>query len=88
MIQTHLYAKNTVTPVYCSPSEDGHPGFVLHQGNWMGVLEEQGKWLHVIAVGGEGWVQREFAEVRAHGDLHILLMEDRKVEYVNSSPGI
>jgi hypothetical protein len=53
----------------------------------MGVLEEKDTWLHVIAVGGEGWVQREFAEVRAHGDLHILLMEDQTVEYVNSVSG-
>ena len=85
MIQTHLYARNAETPVFGSPREDGKPSFKLHQGNWMGVVEVSGDWIHIITIDGEGWVKRENTEVRAPYDLHILLSEGL-IDYVNSSP--
>lgn len=87
MIQTHLYARNTETPVFDNPRKDGHPSFILHEGSWMGVLEEKGEWVHVITVEGDGWVEREFAELRSPGDLHVVLSGDFRVDYVNSVIG-
>lgn len=84
MIQTHLYARNTETPVYSSPHVDGHPSFVLHEGSWMGVLEMSGNWIHAITVEGEGWVEIENTVVRSPVDLHIVLTQGPTIEYVNS----
>jgi hypothetical protein len=51
----------------------------------MGVLEVCGSWIHVLTVGGEGWVESENAVVRSPVDLHIVLSQGTTVDYVNSS---
>jgi len=88
MVQTHLYARNAETPVFGSPFEGALPITLLHKGSWMGMLEDNGKWVRVITINGEGWVEREYTEERTPGELHILLMEDQTVEYVNSESSV
>ena len=54
----------------------------------MEEVEDNGKWVRVITINGEGWVLREYTEERLPGDLHILLSPDLTIEYVNSVSSI
>jgi hypothetical protein len=83
MIVSHLYAKNIETPVYPDQRDNANPVFILHQGDWMGVLEARGDWIRVLSIHGEGWVRQGEVEYRPSGELHIVLSDNLNIEYVN-----
>ncbi len=84
MIQSHLYARLTETPVFEKPMDDGKPSRLLHKGNWLGVMERMGEWIHVIGIQFEGWVRAMDVEERNPMNLHINYVPGREVEYISS----
>ncbi len=83
MIHDHLYAGKAETPVFGFPKDDGNPVYILHQGNWIGVLKRESGWIHVISIAGEGWVKSEDVEERPPFSLHILWSPGNPVSYVS-----
>jgi hypothetical protein len=87
MIQSHLYARFNGTPVFSIPAAQGEPVCLLKKGDWMGVIVQQGDWIHVVGIACEGWVMAGDTEYRPPFQLHIRCREGEQISYVND-PGI
>lgn len=83
MIQSHLYARRSETPVYITPFEDGMPMHILHPGDWVGELAREADWIRVIGVECDGWVRSEDLEQRPHFQLHAYWTAGKPIEYIN-----
>ncbi len=83
MIQSHLYARKSETPVYVAPLEDGMPVQILHRGDWVGELAREPDWIRVIGVDCDGWVREEDLEERPPFQLHAIWTAGKPIEYIN-----
>lgn len=83
MIQSHLYARKSETPVYIAPVEDGMPTHILHPGDWVGELAREADWIRVIGVECDGWVRSEDLEERPPFQLHAYWTAGKTIEYIN-----
>jgi len=84
MIQAHLYARLTETPVFNHPRDDGLPQHFLHNGDWVGVVGREGDWIHIIGIDCTGWAKAEDLESRPPMQLHACWEEGKPIEYVNA----
>ena len=84
MIQSHLYAKQPETPLFAARDE-GQLITMLGKGNWLGVFENTGTWLHVLTIQGEGWVKAEHVEERSPFNLHVRWEPGKQIEYVSAA---
>lgn len=87
MIQSHLYARKSETPVYLAPAEDGMPLHKLHAGDWVGELAREAAWIRVIGVDCDGWVRAEDLEQRPPFQLHAYWTGGNAIEYINVGSG-
>ena len=85
MIQSHLYTNKAETRLYADHNENGTPLSILGQGIWLGELERQDDWIHVLAIQGEGWVKAENVETRSPFNLHVQWIPGKPIEYVSSA---
>ena len=53
-VKGHRYAAASGAQLY--DAKDGQPTMVLDGGSWLGVLDKDGEWLHVITAQRNGWV--------------------------------
>lgn len=83
MVQSHLYARLEEIFVFRLPAENGVPVQKLHKGDWLGVVNRQDEWIHVISTACEGWVRAGEVESRPPFQLHIHLDEGESISYVN-----
>ncbi len=82
MIQSHLYARKTETPLYAKRGDNLEPIHLLGLGNWVGVFEEQDGWYHVLTIQGEGWLRVDDVETRSPFNLHIYWEPGKPIQYV------
>ena len=84
MIQSHLYAKKAQTPLYTK--RDGNELVcLLGSGNWVGVLENEEGWFHVLTIQGDGWVRIEDVEERSPFNLHVHWVPGKPIEYISAA---
>jgi hypothetical protein len=85
MIHKHLIARWPQTPVYLSPEQQSAPQWYVARGSWLGVLDDQGEWIHVIAVDGEGWVRKDDVESLPPMKLHVVWSPGEPIHYVSAA---
>lgn len=84
MIQSHLYANKTETPLFAERGVNEQIA-VLGIGNWVGVLDITEDWYHVLTIKGEGWVKKEDVEARSPFNLHVHWVPGKPIEYVSAA---
>jgi hypothetical protein len=85
MIQSHLYAKKAETPLYEKRGDNNQLLGMLNLGNWVGVLENEEGWYHVLTIQGDGWVRVEDVEERSPMNLQVRWEPGKPIEYVNAA---
>ena len=85
MIHSHLYTRNTETPVYVAPAEDAMTMHILHPGVWVGELAREAEWIRIIGVDCDGWVRAEDLEERPPFQLHAYWTAGNTIEYINAA---
>lgn len=85
MIQSHLYTNKRETRLYPERNETKEPVCILHQDVWLGELERQDDWIHVLGIHGDGWVKAEDVGARSPFSLHVHWTPGKPIEYVSSA---
>jgi hypothetical protein len=85
MINTHLIAGKTATPIYTDPTADGSPVTSIPKGSWLGVIERKLDWIKVIGTQIEGWVRKNDVEELPPMKLHAVWNPGKPIEYVMRS---
>ncbi len=85
MIQSHLYAKKAETPLFSKRGDSNEILCLLGIGNWVGVLENEEGWYHVLTIQGDGWVRAEDVEERSPFNLHVRWEPGKPIEYVSAA---
>jgi|GEM_PF-1405963 len=83
MIQSHLIASKTLTPVYSQPVDDGAPIAEVAKGSWLGLIERQDEWIHVIGIDCEGWVMMADVEELPPMQLHVVWSPGKPISYMH-----
>jgi len=85
MIQSHLYTNKAETGLYPDRIETEDPICVLSQGIWLGELEREDGWIHVLGIQGDGWVKAEDVETRSPFNLHVHWTPGKPIQYVSAA---
>ena len=82
MIHSHLYTNKKDTPIYATAGGNGEPISYLGLNNWVGVLEKNGNWYHVLSILHQGWIHVDNVEERSPFNLHVHWEPGKPIEYV------
>lgn len=84
MIQSHLYARHTGTPVFSAPMSTSATVCSLKKGDWLGVLEHgPDGWIRVIGTFCDGWVRMQDLESQSPFNLHAVWTDHQTIEYTS-----
>ena len=82
-IQSHLIASKAHTAVYSQPIEGAKSVTTVAKGSWLGEIERQGEWIHVIGIDFEGWVMKADAEELPPMQLHVVWSPGKPISYMH-----
>lgn len=85
MIQSHLYTNKKETGLFTEPGVTLEQVCLLDKGTWLGELDREDGWIHVICIRGDGWVRIENVETRSPFNLHVQWTPGKPIEYVSTA---
>jgi hypothetical protein len=85
MIQSHLYTNKKETSLYSDKRMTADLICILGKGMWLGEIEREDGWIHVLGIQGDGWVKTEDVETRSPFNLHVHWTPGQPIEYVSTA---